>query len=124
MRNGEKIWYCRRTSGDTDIVTYADPVEVVVRFGYMTVQPTRVALNNMAGYYTTEEYGEHTNQGWNIIANYNIFCDVLSVGDVLYLDGIKPDSNAVNGTGANAIITSVREQNLAIFYTVKKLDGV
>lgn len=125
MKIGGVVYHCARTSAEgDDIITYADPVAYKTRFNYLTVQPTRVALNNMAGFYTTEDFGEHTANGWNMIANYGVFEDVFKPGDLMYVDGATPVEGAENGVGANALITSVREQNKAIFYTLNKLDGV
>lgn len=113
MKLGSYIFHVKRIVDD-DIVTYSSPTKYYLRFNYLTVMPATVALNNMAGYLTTEEYGEHNAMGWNIIANEKIFRGVFNEGDLLYLDGADE---------ANAIITSVREQNKVIFMTVKVLEG-
>lgn len=124
MKLGESVWHCHRTSEEgADIITYADPVEYKTRFGYITVQPTRVALNNMAGFYSTQEFGENIAIGWNVIANYDIFKDKIFEGDLFFVDGRKPVDGKPNGYNANAIVTSVREQNKAIFYTLNKIEG-
>lgn len=120
MKLGSYIYHCKRTVND-DIVTYSAPVKYPLRFNYLTVQPARVALNNMSGFYTTEEYGEHEAMGWNIMANAKIFLGKFGVGDLLFLEGVIPSENTEKG--ANAIITSVRHQNISIFITVKKLEG-
>lgn len=116
MRLGEKIYHKKRIIAD-GVVSYEAPTEYVTRFNYINVQPSRVALNNMAGYLTTEDFGEHQTRGWNIIANEKIFRNVFAEGDLLYLDGRTPDDLP------NAIITSVRIQNIGIFMTVKLLEG-
>lgn len=120
MKIGSYIYHCKRTVTD-DIVEYAEPVKYVLRFQYLTIQPATVALNNMAGYYTTEEYGEHNAMGWNGIANARFFTDTFNPGDLLFLDGCEPSDNTEKG--ANAIISSVRNQNKAIFLTIKRLEG-
>ncbi len=116
MRLGEKIYHQKRTVSD-GVVTYSEPYEYVTKFHYINVQPSRVALNNMSGYFTTEEYGEHDAMGWNIIANEKIFKNTFNVGDLLYLDGRTVSD------GANAVVTSVRSQNIGIYITAKKLEG-
>lgn len=120
MKLGDCIYHCKRTVTD-DIVTYSAPIKYRLQFNYLTVQPTRVALNNMSGFYTTEEFGEHNATGWNAIANMSIFGDQFGIGDLLYLDGAVPSNN--DEKGANAIITSIRYQNKAIFMTIKNLEG-
>lgn len=124
MKVGSPIWHCSRTSdAGADIITYGDPVKYVTGFNYITVQPARVALNNMAGFYTTEEFGEHTAMGWNMMANIDTFHGKISCGDLMYLDGKTPDPEDTNGQGANALVTSVREQNRMIYYTLQKIEG-
>lgn len=117
MRLGDKIYHQKRIITD-GVVSYSEPIEYVTRFNFINVQPSRVALNNMAGYLTTEDFGEHQTRGWNIIANRKIFKGVFSEGDLLYLDGKEPSEGY-----PNAIITSVRIQNIGIFMTVKLLEG-
>lgn len=117
MRLGEKIYHQKRIIAD-GVVSYEAPTEYVTRFNYINVQPSRVALNNMAGFLTTEEFGEHNSMGWNIIANERIFRNVFAEGDLLYLDGKTPTDGNANG-----IITTVRIQNLGLFITVKNLEG-
>ncbi len=120
MKLGGYIYHCKRTVTD-DVVTYSEPIKYRLRFNYLTIQPARVALNNMSGFYTTEEYGEHIAMGWNGIANAQIFDGAFNEGDLLFLDGAEPSGETHDG--ANAIITSVRNQNKAIFITLKKLEG-
>jgi hypothetical protein len=117
MRLGEKIWFVKRHITD-GIVTYDDPVEYTTRFNFINVQPARVALNNMSGFLTTEDFGEHNAMGWNVIVNEKIFKGVFDEGDLMYLDGKTPSDGNANG-----IITSVRIQNIGIFITVKNLEG-
>lgn len=124
MKIGSPVWHCPRTSAaGADIITYGNPVKYTTRFNYITVQPARVALNNMAGFYTTEEFGEHTAMGWNMMANIDAFQGKIACGDLMYIDGKSPDANATNGQGANALVTSVREQNKMIYYTLQKIEG-
>ena len=116
MKLGDVIYHSKRTVTD-DIVTYSNPIKYYLKFGFLTIQPATVALNNMSGFYTTEEFGEHQAIGWNGIANGDIFDKSFNPGDLMWLDG-KDVSE-----GANAIITSVRVQNKVIFLTIKKLEG-
>lgn len=117
MKLGEKIYHKKRIVTD-GIVTYSEPTEYITRFNYINVQPSRVALNNMSGFLTTEEYGEHAAMGWNIIVNASLFKDTFHEGDLMYLDGKTPSDGEANG-----IITTVRKQNIGYFITVKNLEG-
>ena len=117
MKLGESIFHQKRIITD-GVVTYSTPIEYVTRFNYINVQPSRVALNNMSGFLTTEEYGEHAAMGWNIIVNAKIFKNTFNEGDLMYLDGKTPSDGAANG-----IITTVRKQNIGYFITVKNLEG-
>lgn len=120
MRLGSYIFHVKRTVVD-DIVSYSDPIRYKLRFNFITIMPATVALNNMSGFYTTEEYGEHEALGWNGIANADAFHGTFHVGDLLFLDGALPSNKE---KGANAIITSVREQNRVIYLTIKELEGM
>ena len=119
MKLGSYIFHCKRTVVD-DVVSYSDPIRYKLRFNFLTIMPATVALNNMSGFYTTEEYGEHTALGWNGIANAEIFRGQFKPGDVLFLEGALPSNKE---KGANAIITSVRDQNRVIYLTIKEIEG-
>lgn len=119
MRNGKTIWHCRRTSPpEVDIITYDSPVPYVLRPRFLTLQPA-------SGYTDALAYGIKVDKTWIMIANESFFSGVFNEGDVLYVDGNSPSmcsSGYVNGAGANAIITSVREQNLAIRIVLEKQE--
>lgn len=124
MRNGQKIYHCHRTSeAGADIIEYSAPKTYTLKFGYMTVQPTKGSTTSPNNY-TTQDFGENILKGWTIFANGDKFKNLIAEGDLLYLDGIVPDSNKPYGYGANGIVTSVRLQNYKIMYVVSKLEGV
>lgn len=117
MRISDPIWHCSRNSPDgADIITYSNPKKYITKLGYLTVQPA-------SGYTDTVQFGENVSKVWNIIANRKIFKGIFKEGDLLYVDGLKPGSNTMNGKGANALITSVREQNFFIRITIEKITG-
>lgn len=104
MKVGQSIWHCKRIGEDENgIITYAEPKEYILRFNYLTVNPA-------SGYLATIQYGEQINKVWTMKANKRLFENIFSEGDVLYIEGTKPnpdDENYVYGYGANALVTSV-----------------
>lgn len=119
MRNGKTIWHCQRTSSpDVDIITYAEPQAYILMPRFLTLQPA-------SGYTDALAYGIKVDKTWIMIANERVFSGIFNEGDVLYVDGNEPNissSEYVNGDGANAIITSVREQNMAIRIVLEKQE--
>lgn len=119
MRVGEPIWLCtlKHRPEDDGIVEYEAPKMFRTRFNYITVQPA-------SGYVKTLEFGKDISRTWTVVANARLFDEVFHEGDVLYVDGNQPkiDENYENGQGANAIVTSVRKQNLAIYIILQKQD--
>lgn len=124
MRNGEKVWYCKRTSENgSRVETFAKPVEVTLRFGDLTIQPS-------SGYDSIMEFGEKVRKMWNCIAQpYEKWINVVSEGDRWYVDGVKPNiptdgSEPEDGWGfdANARVYSTRPQNLALRFILQKIE--
>lgn len=115
MRLGEKIYHCKQLIEPDGYISYTAPKEYVTKLFYITVMP-------LSGNMETEEHGEQISQKWTILANMDYFRDVFKEGDVLYLDGKTPDPESDYGTGANALITSVRPQNKMIRVVAEKRD--
>lgn len=115
MRLGSTIYHCRQLIDTDGFISYTAPKAYITKFFYLTVMP---ASGNME----TEEYGEQISHKWTILANANIFESVFKEGDVLYLEGQKPEENGDYGSGANALITSVRSQNKMIRIIAEKRD--
>ena len=115
MKLGEKIYLCKHEVDENGFVSYSKPIEFVLKFMYLTVMPA-------SGNFLTEEYGQDISAKWNIVANEQYFSDTFAEGDILYLDGNKPDEKDENGSGANAVITSVRPQNRVIRIIAEKRD--
>lgn len=123
MRNGEKVWYCKRISEDgDDLEVFAEPVEFTLKLGFLTIQPS-------SGYDNVVEFGEKLSKTWNCIAQpYGFWIDKLKEGDRFYVEGAEPDnldgSVPEDGWGAkaNARIYSVRPQNLAIRFILEKIE--
>lgn len=119
MRVGELIWHCKRVpKRNAEIPEFELPYEITTRLGYLTVQPSGSAYNELV------EYGEDIKQYQTIIAQpYERWYQVFSEGDRLYLDGKIPneeDLDDIYAENANYIVDSVRNQNRAIRIVVKK----
>ena len=123
MRNGEKVWYCERTSPDgSRLETFAKPVEIRLAFGHLTIQPS-------SGYTSVVEFGENIRKMWNCIGQpYSKWVGVKE-GDRFYVDGASPyipedGSEPEDGWGfdANARVYSTRPQNVAIRFILQKIE--
>lgn len=124
MKNGDKVWYCKRTSPNgSRIETFDKPQELVLSFGNLTIQPS-------SGYDSVIEFGENVRKMWNCIAQpYEKWVDVIREGDRFYVDGAKPDipkdgSEPEDGWGydANARVYSTRPQNIALRFILQKIE--
>ena len=122
MRNGEKVWYCKRIESEDGVVTFAKPVEITLVLHYLTIQP-------MSGYMNVVEFGQDIGKMWNCIGQpYDAWTGVQE-GDRFYVDGARPDgiSNGVEpddgwGYDANAEVYSVRPQNLAVRFILRRIQ--
>lgn len=119
MRMGKTIWHCMRINkDDTDIKVYDAPRAYQLGFGYLNLQPA-------SGYTDTILFGEQISKTWILLANQREFQGVFHEGDLLYVDDNAPntsDPDYENGKGANAVVDSVREQNLRIRIVLKKAE--
>lgn len=124
MKNGLKVWHCKRISKDGDkIEKFSKPVEYTLRFHYLTIQP-------VSGYDAVVEFGENVSKMWYAIAQpYDYWINEVKEGDRFYVDGIKPNIPIGNtepedgwGHDANARIYSVRPQNLAVKLILQKIE--
>ena len=124
MKNGLKVWHCKRISKDGDKVEkFSKPIEHILRFHYLTIQP-------VSGYDAVVEFGENVSKLWYAIAQpYDYWVNEVKEGDRFYVDGIKPEIpiNSVEpedgwGYDANAKVYSVRPQNLAVKFILQKIE--
>ena len=123
MRNGEKIWYCLRTSGDdAEVDTYARPVEETVRMPSI-FNPVSITVQPKNGFTDRLAYGETTSKDQRIILTpYQVWHGKFREGDLFYLDGQCPkDDEEFYGQDANYYVESVANQNEAIELSVKKI---
>lgn len=123
MRNGEKVWYCKRISEDGEkIERFSEPQEITLAFHYLTIQPT-------SGYDKVVEFGENIIKMWNGIGQPYDLWKHLKEGDRFYVDGCKPyipqdKSEPEDGWGfdANARVYSARPQNVAIYFLLQRIE--
>lgn len=119
MKIGQSIWLCKRLyETDEGIIVYDNPLEFKLAFRYLTV-------NGASGYLATMQYGEKINKVWTMKAIKSLFEGVFNEGDLLYVEGNKPnteDKNYVNGDGANAIITSVIPYLVSYSITLERVE--
>lgn len=101
MTVGQSVWHCKFLGeNDNGVLEYSKPKEYKLAFNYLTINPA-------SGYLAVVQYGKQINKIWNMKANKNIFDGVFKEGDLLYIEGNKPDENVCYGVGANARVQSV-----------------
>ena len=123
MRNGEKIWYCLRTSDDNaEVDTYAEPVEETVRFSNV-FDPVSITVQPKNGFTDRMAYGETTTKDQRIMLTpYQVWHNKFREGDLFYRDGAKPqEDDEFYGQSANYMVESVANQNEGIELSVKKI---
>ena len=92
----KEFYHCKKIpNNDESITEYEAPVR---KWG--NYQP-------LDGYVDTLKYGESVNHRWRLQVALRGNEKEYAVGDLMYLDGDKPDTT-VNGDGANARVTAVK----------------
>lgn len=123
MRNGEKIWYCIRTSPDNaEVDTYDKPIEEIVRMPSV-FSPIGITVQPQNGYTDRVAYGETSSEYQRIVLTpYQVWHKKFKKGDLFYLDGEYPRENeSFNGEYANFMVDNVANQNMSIEISVKKI---
>ena len=96
----KEFYHCKRIPNDDEsIIEYEPPVK---KWG--NYQP-------LDGYVDTLKYGESVNQRWRLQVALKGNEKEYAVGDLMYLDGDKPDDTVKGyeyGDGANARVTAVK----------------
>ena len=108
----KEFYHCKKKSTKGAVVEYEPPVR---KWG--NYQP-------LDGYVDTVKYGESVNQRWRLQVCSHCNKNEYSVGDLLYLDGDKPDPTVKGyeyGDGANAIVTAVKIGYKAIQVELKQI---
>lgn len=125
MRNGEKIWWCKRLYQENEETpTYEKPQEFILR-NPTHFSPLGITCQPKNGFTDYFEYGETTNSDQRIICQpYVYWVDKFNKGDIFYLDGAKPTSDEeYYGQNANYYVEFVGKQNEAIVLSLKQIKN-
>lgn len=119
MKVGQSVWLCKRLGeNDEGVIVYGEPKEYKLGLRYLSI-------NAASGYLATIQYGEKLNKMWSMVALKSAFEGVFTEGDLMYIEGAKPDTdsqNYVNGDGANAIITTVLPYLVSYSITLERIE--
>lgn len=113
MRIGDSVWLARRKqTANVAIAEYEKPIEIKTRCNYFTVMPA--SSRGLA----VMQYGDNVYNTWTAIANANYFMGKINEGDLMWIDGEKPNfTNEADfdfeGT-ANAVVKSALPVNRTI----------
>lgn len=121
MKNGKTVYFCKRISEPGEDEQFSKPQAIVLRLGYLTIQP-------VSGYMDFQAYGEFVDITYRGIATpYEMWDGVFHEGDRFYLDKV-PDGFLSEvepelgwGYDANAKIIAVKPQNVAINLTIRNI---
>jgi hypothetical protein len=107
MRVGMSIWIARRKEVENaEILEYQKPSEYKTAFNYLTIMPA-----SSRGGLEVMKFGEALYETWTGIANARYFDGKIKEGDLLYIDGQKPNLELERqygyGATANAVVKSV-----------------
>jgi hypothetical protein len=75
----------------------------------------------LSGYNDVAVYGKDIQNRWRMVVDYRSNANEFSEGDLLYLDGAKPNLQEENGEGANAVITAVNRGFLALTIEIESV---
>jgi len=118
MKMMTKIWHSKRVSKkNAQTPIYKLPTDYILRANFLTVMPA-----NSRGYAEVLKYGETLDDTWTMVANNTFFSDVFNIGDILWVDGLEPntaiETQYGNGASGNAIVKNVAYDNFCIRITL------
>lgn len=125
MRNGEKIWWCKRVYEENEETpTYEKPQEFILR-NPTPFSPIGITCQPKTGFTDYFEYGETTNSDQRIVLQpYAYWVEKFKNGDVFYLDGAKPLSDEeYYGQNANYYVEFVGKQEQAVVLSLKQIKN-
>lgn len=76
----------------------------------------------LEGYTDVTAYGEKVTKTYKAYISKRKFNNVFHEGDKVYLDGVTPEGEKTNGSKANYIVDSVRNQHLKICIYFQKIS--
>lgn len=114
MRVGQSVWLARRKDiPNAEIPEYEKPIEIKTAFNYLTIMPA-----SSRGGLEVMKHGETLYDTWTGIANARYFEGKIKEGDLMYVDGHKPNATLEEqygyGATANAIVKSALPVNISI----------
>ena len=125
MRNGEKIWHCKRLSKENAEVSVWDkPHEHILRMP-SAFSPIGITVQPKTGFTDYFDYGETTNSDQRIVLQpYAYWVKKFKKGDVFYLDGANPSSDEeYYGQNANYYVEFVGKQNEGVVLSLKQIKN-
>lgn len=125
MRNGEKIWWCKRVYEENEEApTYENPQEFILR-NPTPFSPIGITCQPKTGFTDYFEYGETTNSDQRIVLQpYAYWVEKFKNGDVFYIDGAKPSSDEeYYGQNANYYVEFVGKQEQAVVLSLKQIKN-
>lgn len=112
MKFGDTIYYCKKKKGKVE--KYEAPLPIVLKRNYFSLSTTK-------GLMETLTFGKDVDKTFIALAPLKIWGrDTFKEGDKFYIDYAEPTQDEENGENANAIIKSVRFQNLFVRLVIEK----
>ena len=120
MNFGENIWYAKRINDyDAEQAEFGKPIQITTRPNYLTVMPAETG-----GYLQILKHGDTIFETWIVCINERILPNLLGIGDLLWVDGAKPNKDIEtlygNGASANAVVDSMSKGRLTTTVTLKR----
>ena len=115
MKFGDSIYYCKKKKGKT--AKYEAPQEIVLKRDYFSLMTSKGLMDTLI-------YGQEIDNTYIALAPIRVWGrDTFKEGDLFYLDYAKPDNEVETeyGQKANAVIKSVRFQNLFVRLVIRRI---
>ena len=114
MRVGQSVWLARRKEiPNAEKPEYEKPIEIKTRWNYLTIMPA-----SSRGYIEVMKHGETLYDTWTGTANAFYFDGKIKAGDLMYVDGQKPNPQIEKeygyGSSANAVVKSALTVNISM----------
>jgi hypothetical protein len=120
MRVGQSVWLARRKEiPNAEVAEYEKPIEIKTGFNYLTIMPA-----SSRGGLEVMKHGETLYDTWTGIANAFYFEGKIKEGDLLYIDGHKPNTKLESeygyGATANAVVKSALTVNISMNLVISR----
>lgn len=112
MKFGDSIYFCKRKKGKVE--RYEAPVEIVLKRNHFSLMTTKGLMETLV-------FGKDIDNTYIALAPIKEWGrDTFHEGDKFYVDYAQPTLEEENGESANAVIKSVRFQNLFVRLVIQK----